>query len=48
MIIANNIEKSFYFMHVIDWASLYLAELKEVDPVDIAVIDFLKGELSRF
>lgn len=43
----NNIEKSFYFMHVIDWASLYLAELKEVDPVDIRAIDFLKNELSK-
>jgi len=43
----NQIEKSFYFIHVIDWASLYLAELKNVDPVDIRAIDFLKNELSK-
>jgi len=43
----NQIEKSFYLIHVIDWASLYLADLKSVDPVDIRAIDFLKNELSK-
>tara|TARA_B100000508_G_scaffold141092_1_gene146423 strand:+ start:86662 stop:87648 length:987 start_codon:yes stop_codon:yes gene_type:complete len=41
------IEESFYFIHIIDWASLYLAELNGVDPVEIKVIDHLKGELSK-
>ena len=44
----SKIEQSLYIVNIVDWASLYLSELKEVDPVDIAVIDFLKGELSRF
>lgn len=43
----NQIEKSFYFIHIIDWASLFLAELKGVDPVDIRAIDYLKNELSK-
>lgn len=42
------IERSLYFIHVIDWASLYLADLKQVDPIDIAVIDKLKDTLSKF
>lgn len=42
------VERSLYFIHVIDWASFYLAELKNVDPIDIAVIDTLKDTLSKF
>lgn len=37
----------FYFVHLLDWGSYYLAREKGVDPVSIASIDFLKGELSR-
>ena len=44
----SKIEQSLYIVNIVDWASLYLSELKEVDPVEIEVIDFLKGELSRF
>ena len=43
----NRIEKTFYLIHLVDWASLYLADLKRVDPMDIKVIDFLKNELSK-
>jgi hypothetical protein len=42
------IERSFYLINVVDWASWYLAELREVDAVEIVSIDFLKGELSKF
>lgn len=45
---ASLIEKSLYFINIVDWASLYLAEMREVDPIDIEVIDFLKGELAKF
>jgi len=41
------IEESFYFIHIIDWASLYLAALNKVDPIEIKVIDFLKNSLSK-
>ncbi len=41
------VEKSMYFIHLGDWISLYLAELKPVDPSEIKVIDFLKTELGK-
>lgn len=41
------IEKAFYFVHLGDWVSVYLAELRQVDPIEIKVIDFLKGELAK-
>lgn len=43
----NPIEESFFFIHLVDWASLYLAELNNVDPVEIRVIDYLKSSLSK-
>lgn len=45
---ASSIERSIYLINIVDWASLYLAELKEVDPIDIEVIDYLKNELANF
>ncbi len=42
------IEQSIYLINVVDWASLYLSELKNVDPIDIEIIDYLKGELAKF
>jgi glucose/mannose-6-phosphate isomerase len=44
----NRIERSFYLIHLVDWASWYLAELKGVDAMDIVIIDYLKGELANF
>lgn len=43
----NLIEKAFFFVHLGDWMSFYLAELHGVDPVEIKVIDFLKSELAK-
>ncbi len=42
------IEQSIYLINVVDWASLFLSEMKDVDPVDIEVIDYLKSELAKF
>lgn len=42
------IERSIYFINIVDWASLYLAQLKDQDPIDIAVIDYLKGSLANY
>jgi glucose/mannose-6-phosphate isomerase len=42
------ISEALYLIHVIDWASYYLAELKNEDPIAIPVIDHLKGELDKF
>jgi bifunctional phosphoglucose/phosphomannose isomerase len=41
------IEKALWLVHLGDWVSVYLAELRNVDPVEIKVIDFLKGELAK-
>ena len=42
------IEKSIYLIHLIDWSSFYLSEVKKVDPIEIKVIDHLKSELANF
>lgn len=44
----SRIERSIYYINLVDWASLYLAELKNVDSMDIAIIDYLKSELAKF
>lgn len=43
----TRIERSLYFIHLVDWASLYLSNLKNGDSIEIRVIDFLKDELSK-
>ncbi|GAB5416713.1 MAG: bifunctional phosphoglucose/phosphomannose isomerase [Crocinitomicaceae bacterium] len=42
------IEQSIYLINVVDWASFYLAAMDDIDTIDIAVIDYLKSELSKF
>lgn len=42
------IERSIYIIHLVDWASWYLSELKSVDAMDIKVIDSLKNTLAKF
>lgn len=41
------IEKALWLVHLGDWVSVYLAELRNVDPIEIKVIDFLKAELAK-
>lgn len=43
----NPIEKSMYLILLGDWISIYLAELLDVDPIEIKVINHLKGELAK-
>jgi glucose/mannose-6-phosphate isomerase len=43
----NKIERSLYLINLVDWTSLYLSELKNGDPIEIEVIDYLKDELSK-
>jgi glucose/mannose-6-phosphate isomerase len=43
----SKIEQALYLIHLTDWTSLYLAEMKQIDPVEVNVIDYLKSELSR-
>ncbi|MBK7936898.1 MAG: bifunctional phosphoglucose/phosphomannose isomerase [Lewinellaceae bacterium] len=41
------LEKAFYLVYLGDWMSYFLAEIRDVDPVEIKVIDYLKGELAK-
>ncbi len=43
----TQVQKTIYLIHLIDWASLYWSDLKEGDPIEIRVIDYLKDELSK-
>jgi glucose/mannose-6-phosphate isomerase len=40
-------EQVLHFIHLTDWASLYLAELNQVDSFQIEVINHLKNELAK-
>lgn len=40
-------EKVFYFIHLTDWVSLILADLRGVDVTEVKVIDHLKAALSK-
>lgn len=43
----NNLEKKLYWIHLGDWISMLLAEQRNVDAMDIKVIDNLKKELAN-
>lgn len=43
---ASFIEKALYLIYLTDWASLFIADKKGVDPVEIVVIDALKDHLA--
>lgn len=43
----NAIEKSIYLIHLGDWASVYLAEMRGVDATEVKVIDKLKSALAE-
>ncbi len=41
-------EQFFYLIHMGDWISCYIADLRGIDPVEVNVIDYLKKELAKF
>lgn len=43
----NIVEESIYLIHLVDWASVFLADIRSQDPVEIKVIDYLKDEMSK-
>lgn len=43
----TDIERSFYLIHLCDWVSYYLAELNDVDAIEINVINSLKNKLAE-
>lgn len=44
----SKLEQFFYLINIGDWISCYLADIKGIDPVEVNVIDHLKGELAKF
>ena len=40
-------EKAFYLIHLTDWISVLLADMRELDATEVKVIDFLKGSLAK-
>ncbi len=43
----TNLERSFYFIHLCDWVSAFLADMNEVDAVEVNVITSLKNKLAE-
>jgi glucose/mannose-6-phosphate isomerase len=44
----NHFEQLLYLIHFGDWLSYYLSEIRQVDIMDIAIIDYLKSSLETF
>lgn len=44
----SKLEQFLYHIHIGDWISCYLADLKGIDAVEVNVINKLKNELSNF
>lgn len=40
-------EKNMYFVHLGDWISWYLSDMRGVDSIEVNVINYLKGELAK-
>ena len=43
----SRLTQALYLIHLLDWVSCFLADLKNVDPVEVDVIIHLKTELSK-
>ncbi len=43
----SQLEKALYLVHLCDWISCSLADLKKIDPVEVSVIDYLKSSLAK-
>lgn len=43
----SEIQKALYLILLGDWVSVYLAEMRGVDPIEVRVISHLKGELAK-
>jgi glucose/mannose-6-phosphate isomerase len=40
-------EKAFYLIHLTDWVSVFLADMRQLDATEVKVIDFLKKSLAK-
>lgn len=44
---SSQLQRSLYLLHLGDWVSWYIAEIKDIDATEVRVIDFLKNELAK-
>lgn len=44
---ANRVVELMHLIHIGDWLSVYLSDTRQVDPVEVRVIDHLKSELGK-
>lgn len=44
----SKLEQFLYLIHIGDWISCDIADLRGIDPVEVKVIDHLKNELAKF
>ena len=42
------VQQALYLVHLGDWISVYVADIRKMDSIEVNVIDYLKGELSKF
>lgn len=42
------LEQFMYLINIGDWISVYIAEIRNIDPVEVNIINHLKNELSKF
>lgn len=43
----TKLAQNFYLIHLGDWVSYLLSEIKQVDPIEVDVIIHLKGEMAK-
>jgi glucose/mannose-6-phosphate isomerase len=43
----TNLQRSLYLIHLGDWISCYIADLKNIDAVEVDVITNLKNQLAN-
>lgn len=44
--VGSAIEEFLYLIHLVDWVSFYLSEIKKCDPIEVEVIENLKSQLA--
>lgn len=44
---SSDLARALYHIHLTDWVSCYIADLKNVDAMNIDIINHLKGELAK-
>lgn len=44
---SDDLERTLYLISLTDWVSVYLAELRNVDPVEVNIISSLKSKLAE-